>query len=134
MLTGHASAPIVAHLSSGDEVTLELKAETFADITQTLVQKTMQPVRRALRDAGLTPSDIKGVILVGGATRMPRVRRAVAEYFGQPPLTNLNPGRSRRDRRGDPGERPGRQSRSRRGLAAARRHSACRSASRRWEA
>jgi molecular chaperone HscA len=91
MLTGHSSAPIVARLSSGDAVTLELQAETFADITQTLVQKTMQPVRRAMRDAGLTPSDIKGVILVGGATRMPRVRRAVAEYFGQPPLTNLNP-------------------------------------------
>jgi molecular chaperone HscA len=91
MLTGHASAPIVARLSSGDEVTLELKAETFADITQTLVQKTMQPVRRALRDAGLSPSDIKGVILVGGATRMPRIRRVVAEFFGQPPLTNLNP-------------------------------------------
>ena len=91
MLTGHASAPIVARLASGDEVSLDLRAETFAHITQTLVQKTMQPVRRALRDAGLTPADIKGVILVGGATRMPRVRRAVAEHFGQPPLTNLNP-------------------------------------------
>ena len=91
MLTGHASAPIVARLSSGDQLSLELGAETFAEITKTLVQKTMQPVRRALRDAGLAPSDVKGVILVGGATRMPRVRRAVAEFFGQPPLTNLNP-------------------------------------------
>jgi molecular chaperone HscA len=44
-----------------------------------------------LRDAGLSPSDIKGVVLVGGATRMPRIRRAVAEFFGQPPLINLNP-------------------------------------------
>ena len=91
MLTGHASAPIVARLSGGEDVSLELAAQTFSEITQTLVQKTMQPVRRALRDAGLAPADIKGVILVGGATRMPRIRRAVAEFFGQPPLTNLNP-------------------------------------------
>jgi molecular chaperone HscA len=48
-------------------------------------------VRRALRDAGLTPADVKGVVLVGGATRMPQIRRAVAEFFGQPPLVNLNP-------------------------------------------
>ena len=91
MLTGHASAPIIAQLSGGESVSLELRAETFTEITQTLINKTMQPVRRALRDAGLTPGDVKGVILVGGATRMPRVRRAVAEFFGQPPLTNLNP-------------------------------------------
>jgi molecular chaperone HscA len=91
MLTGHASAPIIAQLSGGESVALDLRAETFTEITQTLVGKTMQPVRRALRDAGLKPADIKGVILVGGATRMPRVRRAVAEFFGQPPLTNLNP-------------------------------------------
>ena len=55
------------------------------------MQKTLQPVRRALRDAGLAPADVKGVVMVGGATRMPQVRRAVAEFFGQPPLTNLNP-------------------------------------------
>jgi molecular chaperone HscA len=91
MLTGHDAAPIVAKLSTGDEVSLSLTASTFAEITQTLVQKTMQPVRRAMRDAGLAPQDVKGVVLVGGATRMPRIRRAVAEFFGQPPLTNLNP-------------------------------------------
>ena len=39
----------------------------------------------------LAPSDVKGVVLVGGATRMPQIRRAVAEFFGQPPLTNLDP-------------------------------------------
>jgi molecular chaperone HscA len=68
-----------------------LTRNTFTAITQTLVAKTLQPVKRALRDAGLTTSDIKGVVLVGGATRMPQIRRAVAEFFGQPPLTNLNP-------------------------------------------
>ncbi len=91
MLTGHAAAPILARLSTGDEINLSLTSDVFADIAQNLVQKTMQPVRRALRDAGLAPADVKGVVMVGGATRMPRIRRAVAEFFGQPPLTNLNP-------------------------------------------
>ena len=91
MLTGHDAAPIVARLSNGDDVGLSLSTETFNGITQTLVQKTLNPVRRALRDARLAPGDITGVVLVGGATRMPRIRRAVAEFFGQPPLTNLNP-------------------------------------------
>ena len=90
MLTGHDAAPIEASLSVGD-VDLTLAADIFTDITQTLVKKTLAPVKQALRDAKLQPSDIDGVVLVGGATRMPQVRRAVADFFGQPPLTNLNP-------------------------------------------
>jgi molecular chaperone HscA len=91
MLTGHDAAPIVATLGDGTRVELTLTAEAFTAMTRTLVQKTLQPVRRALRDARLAPSDIDGVVLVGGATRMPQVRSAVAELFGQPPLVNLNP-------------------------------------------
>jgi molecular chaperone HscA len=91
MLTGHDAAPLAATLSDGEKLSLALTRNTFTAITQTLVAKTLQPVKRALRDAGLTTSDIKGVVLVGGATRMPQIRRAVAELFGQPPLTNLNP-------------------------------------------
>jgi molecular chaperone HscA len=91
MLTGHDAAPIVTTLATGDSVNLTLAVETFTDITRTLVQKTLQPVRRALRDARLTIDDVKGVVLVGGATRMPQIRRAVGELFGQPPLVNLNP-------------------------------------------
>ncbi|MEK6749900.1 MAG: Fe-S protein assembly chaperone HscA [Pseudomonadota bacterium] len=60
-------------------------------LTQDLVSKTLAPVHRALRDAELSIDDIDGVILVGGATRMPHVQRAVAEYFKQAPLTNLDP-------------------------------------------
>jgi molecular chaperone HscA len=90
-LTGHDAAPIVATLGDGRDVRLTLTAATFTDITRTLVQKTLQPVRRAMRDAGLTADDIDGVVLVGGATRMPEIRRAVEDYFGKPPLTNLNP-------------------------------------------
>src|SRR6185503_16859384 len=90
MLTGHDAAPIAAQLSAGT-IDAMLTSATFTDITRTLVAKTLAPVKRALRDAKLDPSDIKGVVLVGGATRMPQIRRAVAEFFGQPPLTNLNP-------------------------------------------
>jgi molecular chaperone HscA len=91
MLTGHDAAPIVATLAGGNAINLTLTSSTFTDITQNLVARTMKPVRRALSDARLAPADIKGVVLVGGATRMPQIRRAVAEFFGQPPLTNLNP-------------------------------------------
>jgi molecular chaperone HscA len=91
MLTGHDAAPVVATLANGTAINLSLSAQTFTDITRTLVQKTLAPVRRALRDAKLTPADIDGVVLVGGATRMGEIRQAVEEFFGQPPLTNLNP-------------------------------------------
>ncbi|TMH68511.1 MAG: Fe-S protein assembly chaperone HscA [Betaproteobacteria bacterium] len=90
-LTGHDAARLTATLSDGTHVDLELTNEAFTSITQTLVTKTLQPLRRALRDAALKPADIKGVVLVGGATRMPQIRRTVTEFFGQPPLTNLNP-------------------------------------------
>jgi molecular chaperone HscA len=90
MLTGHDAARIVADLSVG-EIDATLTSAAFTDITKTLVGKTLGPVKRALRDARLTPADVSGVVLVGGATRMPQIRRAVAEFFDQPPLTNLNP-------------------------------------------
>jgi molecular chaperone HscA len=91
MLTGHDAAPVSATLSDGSSVVLTLTKSTFTEITQTLVAKTLQPVKRAMRDARLGPEDIKGIVLVGGATRMPQIRRSVAEFFGQPPLTNLDP-------------------------------------------
>jgi len=91
MLTSHDEAPIHAKLGTGDQVNLTLKIDTFADITKNLITKTLAPTRKALRDAGLTVDDIKGVVMVGGATRMPQVQRAVAEYFRQEPLTNLDP-------------------------------------------
>lgn len=90
-LTLHDEIPIVARLADGTPVDLVLTRATLTEITANLVAKTLQPVKRALRDAKLAASDVKGVVLVGGATRMPQVRRAVAEFFGQPPLTNLDP-------------------------------------------
>lgn len=64
---------------------------TLEKLAAPLVKKTMDICRHVLRDAGLTPKDIKGVVLVGGATRMPVIQAQVAEFFGQAPLTNLNP-------------------------------------------
>jgi molecular chaperone HscA len=90
-LSEHDTALVVATLAGGQVVNLTLTKAIFTEITANLVAKTLQPVKRALRDAQLRAADIKGVVLVGGATRMPQVRRAVAEFFGQPPLTNLNP-------------------------------------------
>ncbi len=90
-LTFHGAAPVTARLNSGEVVDLTLTTETFAEITQTLVAKTIQPVKKALRDAGLSVADVKGVVMVGGATRMPQVQRAVGEFFRQEPLNNLDP-------------------------------------------
>jgi molecular chaperone HscA len=81
-LTLHSSAPINATLAGGTKVELALSAETFTSITSHLVAKTLGPVKRALRDAGLTPADVHGVVMVGGATRMPQIQKAVAEFFG----------------------------------------------------
>jgi molecular chaperone HscA len=90
-LTAHGEAPITARLSSGEFVDLSIDTETFCRITQTLVNKTLVPTRKALRDAGLAPEEVKGVVMVGGATRMPQVQRAVAEFFRRDPLNNLDP-------------------------------------------
>ena len=85
------SVPVRMTLDSGDEVDLVIEREVFVDITRPLVEKTLRPLKKALRDANLEPADVKGVVMVGGATRMPHVQRAVGEFFGQTPLTNLDP-------------------------------------------
>ena len=90
-LTLHASAPITATLSTGQKVDVSLTADVFTAITANLVAKTLGPVKRALRDAKLAVTDVDGVVMVGGATRMPQIQKAVREHFGQPPLTNLDP-------------------------------------------
>ncbi len=63
----------------------------FEEITANLTAQTMTAVRKALRDAKLGKDEIQGVVLVGGSTRMPAIRSAVADFFGREPLTNLNP-------------------------------------------
>ena len=90
-LTTHGEARITARLASGELVDLVLDTETFCRMTQTLVHKTLGPVRKALRDAQLGVEDVKGVVMVGGATRMPQIQRAVGELFHRDPLNNLDP-------------------------------------------
>lgn len=63
----------------------------LAEATAHLTARTLGAVRKAMRDAQLDRADIDGVVMVGGSTRMPAVREAVADFFGQPLLTNLNP-------------------------------------------
>ncbi|HOI52744.1 MAG TPA: Fe-S protein assembly chaperone HscA, partial [Azonexus sp.] len=90
-LTKNPEAPISLRLSTGENIDLRLDVATFAEITRTLVSKTLQPVKKALRDAGLRVEDVKGVVMVGGATRMPQIQKAVGDFFRQDPLTNLDP-------------------------------------------
>lgn len=90
-LTEHDQARITAVLSSGELIDNILTRDEFFSMSKNLIQRTLQPLRRALRDAKLAVFDIKGVVMVGGATRMPQVQLAVGDFFGQPPLTNLDP-------------------------------------------
>jgi molecular chaperone HscA len=84
-------ALLEATLSSGVTIAQTISESEFAALAEQLVQRTLGPTKKALRDAKVSPPDIKGVVLVGGATRMPVIRRAVEVFFGQPPLTNLDP-------------------------------------------
>ena len=90
-LTNNSSTTLRAVLSDGREVETNITREHFQQLTQHLVMKTIDPVKQAMRDADVSKADIGGVIMVGGATRMPHVQQAVATFFGQTPLNNLNP-------------------------------------------
>ncbi len=90
-LTDHTNAQITSMLSTGEVIDVNLSTKQFNALTQTLVAKTLNPTKKALRDANLNIEDIKGIVLVGGATRMPQIRLAVADFFKQSPLTNLDP-------------------------------------------
>ena len=89
-LSSAASAPFSVQLAKA-LVSFEIKAADFEAATAHLTQRTLTAVRKTLRDAKLEKIDIEGVVLVGGSTRMPQVRKAVASFFGREPLTNLNP-------------------------------------------
>lgn len=91
LLSSKSETHIDATLDSGENVRLLLSAAQFTAITQHLVVKTITPCRKALRDAGLSADDVDGVVLVGGATRMPHVRKAVGEFFQTTPLDNIDP-------------------------------------------
>ena len=76
---------------SGKTITTNIAAEEFARATESLTARTIAIVSSALRDAELNRDDIAAAVMVGGATRMPQARRAVADFFGREPRTELNP-------------------------------------------
>ncbi len=77
-------------LSSG-ALDFSLNRDQFEACTAALTARTMTAVRKVLRDAKLSVDEVQGVVMVGGSTRMPVIRRTVGEFFGREPLTNLNP-------------------------------------------
>ncbi len=90
-LSTKAETMIDAALNSGEEIHLRITATEFAAMTQHLVGKTMNAIKKALRDASVDADDVDGVVMVGGATRMPHVQRAVSEFFHTTPHANIDP-------------------------------------------
>ncbi len=90
-LSAEPQAAIEVTLSYGQKINLHLARAEFEHFTAPLVQRTLGPTRKALRDAKLDPAGVDGVVLVGGATRMPHLQRAVEAFFGMPPLKDLDP-------------------------------------------
>ena len=76
---------------NGGELSQRVTRDQFVAMSQPLVARTLASVRKVLRDAKTDKADVKGIVMVGGSTRMPMVQSAVGEFFGQTPLTNLNP-------------------------------------------
>ncbi|MFZ9407181.1 MAG: Fe-S protein assembly chaperone HscA, partial [Burkholderiaceae bacterium] len=89
-LSTQSNACIEAVLD-GQLRSLEVSREQFEALSVSLLERTLDAVRRTLRDAALAASDFDGVVLVGGATRMPMVKEAVSRLFGKPALTDLDP-------------------------------------------
>jgi molecular chaperone DnaK len=82
---------ITADASGPKHLVKKLTRAKLEQLTGDLVEKSMKPVKQALEDAGLEPSDIDEVVLVGGMTRMPAVQEAVTEFFGKEPHKGVNP-------------------------------------------
>lgn len=83
-------ALLACPLSEG-ELSLRVTRAQFETLTEPLMARTLAAVRKVLRDAKTEKSSVQGVVMVGGSTRMPMVQREVGAFFGQAPLTNLNP-------------------------------------------
>ena len=92
-LTDSAVAELDVELADGSRWQGRLTRDQFNQLVDSLIRKTLVPCRRALRDAGLTPDAIEDVVMVGGTTRIPRVRERVGEFFGTRPLVDIDPDR-----------------------------------------
>ena len=90
-LTDDGSAVMHCCDHAGTRRAARLTREAFEAMAADLLARTMTAVKKVLRDARLAPAEIDGVVLVGGSTRMPMVRRVVAEHFGREPFTGVDP-------------------------------------------
>jgi molecular chaperone DnaK len=82
---------ITADASGPKHLVVKLSRAKLESLVEDLVKRSMEPVKTALKDAGLSPSEIDDVILVGGQTRMPMVQKIVADHFGKEPRKDVNP-------------------------------------------
>ena len=91
-MTTNVNLPFITATAEGPKhLTMDISRAKFDELTAHLVEKTMEPTRRALQDAGLSTSDIDDVLLVGGSTRIPAVQEAVKKFIGKEPHKGLNP-------------------------------------------
>ncbi len=92
VLTTNVNLPFITQTEDGPKhLDIDITRAKFEELTADLVERTMGPTRRALEDAGLSPSDIDEVILVGGSTRIPAVQEAVKNLIGKEPHKGINP-------------------------------------------
>ncbi len=82
---------ITADATGPKHMVVKLSRAKLESLVEDLVNRSMEPVKQALKDAGLNPSEVNEIILVGGQTRMPMVQKVVADYFGKDPRKDVNP-------------------------------------------
>ncbi len=90
-LSSQPSAKLDVDLPGGKKYQREISLEVFEQMIQPIIDRTVGPCKQALKDAGLKPEQIDEVVLVGGSTRIPKVRRLVQDLFQRVPYTDLNP-------------------------------------------
>jgi molecular chaperone DnaK len=91
VLSSQASASLDVELPGGKRYQREVTREAFEQLIQPVIDRTVGPCKQALKDANLKPAQIDEVVLVGGSTRIPKVRQLVQDLFGRLPHTDLNP-------------------------------------------
>ncbi len=91
VLSTQPSAKLDVDLPGGKKYQREISLEMFEQMIQPIIDRTIGPCKQALKDAGVKPEQIDEVVLVGGSTRIPKVRRLVQDLFGRTPHTDLNP-------------------------------------------